>query len=286
MPEGDTIHKVALALRPHVAGVPIRALRLPHGDVPMAAGTRGVAVKARGKHLIVTFGAPGAPPRVLRTHLGMNGSWHRYRPGERWRKSPSDTPHVAIHTDDWVLVCFQPAQCVLYQHPGDLERDPAIADLGPDLLGPGLDLDVVLARARVARNAARAVAEVLLDQRVAAGVGNVYKSEVLFLERVDPWAPVGAIPDLVIRAVYARAAALLAANVHDGARVTAPERAPFGHRLPPGLRHWVYRRAGHPCPRCRAPIAGRPQGPQVRMTYWCPSCQAPLVARPSPPTGS
>lgn len=275
MPEGDTIHSVARAMRPLVVGAPIQALQLPTGDVPVAPETRGLAVEARGKHLFVTFGAPGETPRVLRVHLGMNGEWHRYRDGERWRKSPHDTPHLVLTTDRWVLVCFQPAQHALYTRAEDAARDRAVAALGPDLLGPDLDLDVVLARARAPAHAERAVADVLLDQRVAAGIGNVYKSEVLFIARVDPWSPVGALSDEALRALYRLAAELLAKNVGVGARVTAVERAPHGQPLHGGLRHWVYRRAGRPCPRCRTLIRSAPQGPQVRTTYWCPRCQGP-----------
>jgi len=273
MPEGDTIHNVALAMRPLVVGAPLAALHLPTGDVGLAEGTAGRAVEAHGKHLLISFAAPDAPLRMLRVHLGMNGEWHRYRVGERWRRSPRDTPHVALTAGDWVLVCFQPAQCVLYDRARDLARDPAFAGLGPDLLDPATALPEVLARARAPEHADRAVADVLLDQRVAAGIGNVYKSEVLFIERVDPFRALRELSDETLSRLYERAVALLSANVGGGPRVTAGSRAPFGQTSPGGLRHWVYRRAGRPCPRCRTPIRSAPQGPQVRMTYWCPRCQ-------------
>jgi endonuclease-8 len=241
VPEGDTIHRVAERLRPVLVGQPLVRL-----DAPRAAGRRpapGTAiagVDAVGKHLLVRFDDGS----VLRTHLRMTGSWHLYRTGERWRK-PAHLARATVEVPGWVAVCFS-APVVAF--------DGDVAHLGPDLTTASVDLDA--AAARLAQHPDDEIGVALLDQRIAAGIGNMWKSETLWSCRVDPFAPVGRLDDAARRQLLATASKLLRASV--------------GAHRPPAN---VYRRRGQPCRRCGTPIRMRHQGPQQRSTYWCPTCQ-------------
>jgi endonuclease-8 len=148
----------------------------------------------------------------------------------------------------------------------DLARSRSLTTLGPDLLAPSFDAWEAVRRLR-ARDALP-LGEALLDQRAVAGIGNVYKSEVCFIERADPWAPVSALDDRRLTALLSTARRLLAAHAGGEVRSTTGSTRP-------GERLWVYRRAGRPCRRCGTLIRSRPQGEQGRVTYWCPSCQHP-----------
>lgn len=259
MPEGDTIHRAADRLRPALVGKELVRLEAPraHGRRPQP-GTEITAVEAYGKHLRVRF----ADGSALRTHLRMTGSWHLYRTGERWQKG-RHLARAVIEVDDWVAVCFS-APVV------ELERDDtATAHLGPDLTSAALtdaDLDAAVERMdALSRDDDIAVA--LLDQRVAAGIGNVFKSEVLFIHGVDPFAPVADVPVATRRALLATAAKLLRANTESaGPRVTFAGSTA------------VYDRERQPCRRCGTPVLRRRQGEQARSTYWCPTCQPRMVA--------
>lgn len=257
MPEGDTIHRAANRLRPALEGhglTRFEAARLV-GDRP-AVGETIDSVEARGKHLLIGFSGG----LVLRTHMKMTGSWHLYREGERWRKGAHLARAIVGADSGWVAVCFQ-APVVETFHRAAREPDP-LAGLGPDLTGEAPDLDVVLARVPVIAEPGIEVADALLDQRIAAGIGNVYKSEVLFLHGIDPFTPVGAIDEARLRDVYETAHRLLRANLHTSRRVT--------YRGGTG----VYGRKDQPCLRCGTVIRMRRQGPMARSTYWCPSCQS------------
>lgn len=265
MPEGDSIHAVAAALRPLLVGQALVEVRTRGGVAhPPLAGRRVLRVEAVGKHLLVAL--EGGV--VIRVHLRMKGRWHRVRPGEElpWGEGSAT---LVLTTADERLVCTR-AQDV------EITTEAAVAArlvaLGPDLTA-GAGPDAALARARAA-DPDLAVADLLLDQRVAAGIGNVYKSELLFLARTDPWTPTRAVPDATLRAIYARAAALLAANARPGPRTTTFDRDGALASLPATPRLWVYGRARRPCLRCGTPIAARRQGDDARVTYWCPRCQA------------
>ncbi|MCU0270646.1 MAG: hypothetical protein MUF83_18655 [Acidimicrobiales bacterium] len=255
MPEGDTIHRTAARLRPALVGRPLVRLDLPRVAGPRPGpGVAVTAVEAVGKHLLVRFD----DGRVLRTHLRMSGSWHLYRAGERWQRAPHRA-RVVLDVGDWVAVCFD-APVV------ELTRDDAgTAHLGPDLCRSDADLDEALARCERLVEPGTWIADVLLDQRVAAGIGNVYKSEVLFLHRLDPTTPIEAVEAATRRALLATAATLLRANLGGSARTTAPG--------PPGSL-WVYGRARRPCRRCGTPIRMGRGGATNRSTYWCGACQA------------
>jgi endonuclease-8 len=269
VPEGDTVHKIARALRPRLEGEPLARLWLrEHGEVTALAAARVREVAALGKHLLVAL-APrdGASDVVLHVHLGMHGRWRRAEPGA----APGGGERLRIETEKDGFACLGAPVTELLRR-AELAAHPALARLGPDLLGEWLDLERVVARAR--RRDPRSVADLLLDQTVACGLGNVYKSELLFLERLPPRASPRALDDQRLRRLYARARELLLANLGGWWRTTTrPVRA--GEPWPAGMpRLWVYGRNGEPCLRCGALLAVERQGDLARATYWCPRCQA------------
>jgi endonuclease-8 len=232
--------------------------RLPQLATLDLSGTGVREVVPRGKHLLIRL----ADDRTLRTHFRMDGSWHIYRPGTKWRGGPAYDIRVVLATSDW--------ECVGYRlH--DVEIVPTIDEqrlvghLGPDVLGPDWDLDEALRRLREHPDEQIGVA--ILDQRNLAGIGNLYKVESLFLTGVHPWARVADVPDLA--ALVTRARTLMLANRHH------PEQSTTGSTRR-GEDHWVAGRKGRPCRRCGTPILLGEQGPatQERVTWWCPSCQA------------
>lgn len=267
MPEGDTVHKIARAMQPHLEGQRVAALWLrQRGEVAALAGAVVEEVAALGKHFLFAIG----PRHVLHVHLGMGGKWFRFAPGEAWARSPA-TAAVRLETAAWRFVCFRAPVAELLRRI-DLAAHPILSRLGPDLLAPELDLGHVVARAR--RRSARNAADLLLDQRVACGIGNVYKSEVLFAEAVHPWTAPGDLPDAAVHALYATARRLLGQNLGGWRRTTV--RPVRDHGWPPDLpRVFVYGRGGQPCLRCAGRVASRLQGDDARATYWCPRCQAP-----------
>ncbi len=273
MPEGDTLHRTADGLRPYLVGRTITsAWAGGPGPVPQARRIEGAAVtevEALGKNLLIRFDNG----LELRTHLRMNGSWHRYRPGERWRRPPGRA-RLVLEVPGAVAVCFDAPVVELLETRAETLH-PALGRLGPDLLGPAFEPDGAVEAMRRLRDPGRArtaIGEALLDQRALAGIGNVYKSEILFLGRIDPWALVGDLPDETLIRAIATARRLLLANAD---RRHGPERVTTGGgRTAAGGPLWVYDRAGRPCRRCGTPIARRAQGSELpRLTFWCPRCQ-------------
>lgn len=260
MPEGDTIHRAAARLRPALEGhalVRFEARRLV-GDHPRP-GERIDAVEARGKHLLIHFSGGIS----LRTHMKMTGSWHLYRVGEQWQKGAHLVRALVEADSGWLAVCFQAPVVETYRR---VAGEPlALASLGPDLTAPAPDIDAALARAASIAEPGSAVADVLLDQRVAAGIGNVYKSEVLFLHGLDPFTPIAEVEPARLRLVLTTAHELLRANLSRSSRVTYRN----------GVA--VYGRRDRPCPRCGTLVRMRRHGPMARSTYWCPTCQRPDV---------
>ena len=271
MPEGDTLHRTAAGLRPFLVGRTVTAIRSsgpgPRPQVERLVGHDIVAVDTLGKNLLIRFD----DGLELRTHLGMHGSWHRYRAGERWRR-PSSRARLVLEVPGAVAVCFDAPLVELLETRAE-RLHPALGALGPDLLAP--DFDPLEARRRLRRpeRAATAVAVALLDQRVMAGVGNVYKNEVLWIEAVSPFAAVGTLDDATLDRLIDASRRLLLANV--GPRRGRAERVTTaGDRGAPGPLY-VYGRTGRACRRCRTPIASvRQGGDPPRTTYWCPTCQA------------
>ncbi len=256
MPEGDTIHRTAAALRMALLGKPMTAFEAPRltGAAP-AVGSVVERVESWGKHLEIGFD-DGV---VLHTHMRMSGSWHLYHPGQRWRKS-ARAARVVIEVPGWQAVCFSAPVVETYRNK-ELTRHPLAGSLGPDLCQAEADLGACVERMSTYVAPETTLAEVLLDQRIACGVGNVYKSEVLWAVGVHPLSQVGAVDPETRRALIDTAARLLRANLGGPERMTVPG----------GLA--VYGRTGKPCQRCGAPIEIARHGEQARVTYWCPGCQ-------------
>jgi endonuclease VIII len=200
---------------------------------------------ARGKHLLW----PLEDGRVLHSHLRMRGSWRLYRIGERWTK-PERLAWLVLHTDALVAVQFNGPVLELLR-PSALYT--VLARLGPDVLSPDFDPQQA-ARNALAMAEDRAVADLLLDQRAACGIGNIAKSEALWGCHVDPFAGPAAIGEDGLARVYLAARRWLADSVRLG------RDAPCG----------VY---GRPlCARCGGPTSKRAQGDDGRTTWWCPAC--------------
>jgi endonuclease VIII len=225
-------------------------------------GYRIDRVAAQGKHLLIDFDSG----LTLHTHLRMNGSWHRYRPGERWRRSPARAACV-IEVPDAVAVCFD-APVVELIATRALAIHPSLSRLGPDLLAPAPDIAAALGRLQAPDREAMPVGDALLDQRALAGLGNVYRSELCFIERVHPFLPVGDVDPAVLDRLVRTGASLLAANR------SGPDRTTTGVARD-GARLWVYGRTGRPCRRCGTLIRSVLTGALPRRVWWCPGCQPP-----------
>ena len=275
MPEGDTLFRTAAVLRETLVGREVVAARGRADGVPLqrVVGSRVERVESLGKHLLVDF----SDGSTLHTHLRMHGSWDRYRRRERWLRPPSRAVAV-IEVTEAVAVCFD-APTVELLETRAVALHPALRALGPDLLAPEPDLDAAFELLRAASRAEVPIGEALLDQRALAGLGNVYRSEVCFVERVNPFSPVGALDDETLRRLIRTGERLLRANRNGPARTTTPdalgaEPAAGGPRRPRG-RVWVYGCTGRPCRRCGTPISSRVSGEPPRRSYWCPTCQPP-----------
>ena len=259
MPEGDTIFRAARTLSKVLDGKTLTAVESPLPAIADAglAGRSVEKVEARGKNLLVEFD----DGRVLHTHMRMTGSWHVYRPGERWQR-PRRQARVVLATEEFVTVCFD-APVVRLLSRAEVSRDARLAGLGPDILAP--DFDLPETRRRLRELGDLAIGEAVMRQSAVAGIGNVYKSETLFLCRIDPFAPVAALSDRALGLILEKARALMQANLRGGPRGT---RASLTRE-----RTWVYGRSGRTCRRCGTAIRMRRQGDGARSTYWCPRCQ-------------
>jgi endonuclease-8 len=253
VPEGDTLVRTAGGLRPYLLGRTVTAAwaRTPGPRVERLVGATVIGVEAQGKNLLIRFDNG----LEVRTHLQMHGSWHRYRPGERWRLSRARA-RLVIEVPGSVAVCFDAPTVELFEQRAE-GLHPALGRLGPDLLKDPFDTTEALRRLRDPSRADLSIAEALLDQRALAGIGNEVKNEVLWQARVSPWSLVRDQDDAALGALV------------DLARGVLREGAATGRRP----RH-VYRRASRPCPRCGTMIRVEPQGRDVpRLTFWCPTCQ-------------
>ena len=258
MPEGDTLFRTAAGLRPHLVGRVVTAARAtrPGPQVERIVGSTISAVETQGKNLLIRFDNG----LVIRTHLRMNGSWHRYRPGERWRRGEARA-RLVIEVPGAVAVCFDAPVVELFEERAE-GLHPGLAPLGPDLLDPDWgpdDADEALRRLRDPARAARTISEALLDQRALAGIGNIWRNETLFAERVDPFVRVADLDDATLARLVATARRLL-----RGSAGVVPGRVSVA----------VYGRAGRPCRRCGTLLRTRPlRGELPRTTFWCPTCQ-------------
>lgn len=262
MPEGDTVHRIARILVRELQGRTLARLMVrDHGDIPELAGLRVESVEARGKHLLVRIEGDW----TLRVHLGMKGRWVRRHVRER---VPRDVSALLV-TGETAFICER-AYTAELMRTAALRTHPRLAHLGPDLLADPPDIESAVHRARLPACARREIGDLLLDQRVAAGIGNIYKSEVLFECRVHPRARAGTLPEDTIRSLFEKAAHLMRLNLLTRRRTAVPlKRRPEAT----SRRLWVYMRHGRPCLDCGTPIERFLQGDMARSTYFCPGCQ-------------
>lgn len=265
MPEGDTLHTIARVLHPVLCGERLERAWLRSGGGAALRDRTVRAVFAVGKHLIVHL--EPAPDRrdALRVHLGMPGSWHLVPAGGALKRDRRSVV-VRLGTRRHDAVCFAAPQVELGSL-AEMRSWGALSRLGPDLLGEAPDLAAIAAAA----SQPRAIAEVLLDQTIACGIGNVYKSELCFWAGVSPRVAAASVPVVALEALYAQARRWMSANLGPWMRVTTGP--PPGPAPGAGERLWVYGRAGRPCLRCGARIEKFRQGSPSRVSYRCPRCQ-------------
>lgn len=266
MPEGDTIHRAARTLHAALAGRTITRFEtvLPglariDEQTPLAGRTIE-RVEAAGKNLLMHFSGD----LHLRTHMRMRGSWHLYKPGEKWRIARAEM-RLVIETDAWVAVGFN-IPVAEFHDATTLARQEDLRLIGPDFIGEEFDFDEALRRIRARPD--EEIADVLLNQRVVSGIGNEYKSELLFIARIHPFTLVRDLSDEELRHVLERARKIMIANVakRSPARITT-------FSLDPRAQQYVYGRGRKPCRKCGTPIEYAKQGRDARHTYWCPKCQ-------------
>jgi endonuclease-8 len=273
VPEGDAIFRTARTLNRALAGHEVvrfesvlPALTRIHEDTPIT-GRTVESVTAAGKHVLMRFSGG----LILRTHMRMNGSWHLYRPGETWQRPRRDM-RLIVATKGFEAIGFN-VPVAEFLKPADVARHEDLRLMGPDLLGEAFDADEAVRRFRTRE--ALEIADALLNQRIVAGAGNIYKSEVLFLCGVDPFAPVREVGDDTLREILATARKHLTANVADpNGGITTYRGYRRGAGRDPSEHRYVYGRARKPCRKCGTLIRVRAQGPHARLTYWCPTCQA------------
>jgi endonuclease VIII len=269
MPEGDTVYLAGKRLRTALSGQQLTRGELRHPRLVGhdLAGRTVLDVASVGKHLFTRFD----DGRSLHSHFRMDGAWHLYRPGMAWQR-PVHEARAVLETEERVAVGFALHDLELL--PTDAE-DRIVGHLGPDLLDPGWsDGHAAEALRRFTARGASEVGLVLLEQRVMAGVGNLYKTEVCFLRGVSPWMLTGDVPDPP--AVIGLARDLLLRNADR------PEQSTTGE-LGRGRQHWVFERGGKPCRRCGTRIRTAEQGDGIyaRIAYWCPRCQPGPSPRPT-----
>ena len=260
MPEGDTLHRTAHTLARVLEGQRLVRVRssvpaIAHAEL---AGHLVEAVNAQGKNLLIRFD----DGRVLHTHLKMRGSWHVYRPGERFQR-PEHQARVVLEVSDALAVCFA-APTVRLLAANTSANDPYLSALGPDLIPEQFELEKAVSGLQAL--AELSLGEAIMTQTALSGVGNIYKSETLFICRLNPFQPVSALDQRALTHVVETARDLLRKNAQPGSaqRTTAGTSG----------RYWVYRRSGQPCRVCRNAIRMQRQGALHRSTYYCPSCQS------------
>jgi len=275
MPEGDTIFRTARALGRALGGREITGFRSTyptltrfHDDAPIT-GRTVERVEARGKWLLIHFSG-GA---TLATHMLMSGSWHIYRPGERWQQ-PRQNLRIAIENAEFIAVGFKVPVAEMHTAQS-LKRAAKIPPPETDVLRDSFDAAEAVRKMR--ERAGEEIADVLLDQKVLAGVGNVFKSEICFVCGVHPFSRVDVLGDERLQALAAAAQKLVGANVLEDSGDTIVTYGGRWRRTTrasdPAESLWVYGRAGEPCRRCGERIECRLQGPNARVSFWCPGCQ-------------
>jgi endonuclease-8 len=261
VPEGDSLYRFAARLRAALEGKPVLAAR-SHGPGPVPAverviGATCTGVRSQGKNVIISFDNGLA----LRGHLRMYGTWQIYRPGEEWQR-PEREARLVLEVADAVVVNFSAPVIELIEERA-LPLHRPIAALGPDLLDEEFDAAEALRRFRDPERAALTIGDAVMDQRVMAGVGNIWKHEALFRCGLNPWRRVGELDDATLLEVIETARHLLRASVGKPNRYNLSRRPTM----------YVYMRAGQGCRRCFTRIRSAPQGVDIRQTAWCPKCQ-------------
>ncbi len=276
VPEGDTVWLAAQRLDHALAGQVLTRsdFRVPQLATTDLSGRQVLEVVPRGKHLLTRIEGG----LTLHTHFRMDGSWHLYAPGDRWTGGPDWQVRVVLENAQWQAVGYRLPVVALVETAAE---DTVVGHLGPDVLGPDWDADEALRR--ITADPEQEIGLALLDQRNLAGLGNLYRTEVLFLRGLTPWVRVCDVPDLA--ALIDRGQRLMLANRDRWEQTTTGS-------LRRGEDHWVFERAGKPCRRCGTRVLSAEQGqaPQQRLSYWCPRCQlgpapAPLTQRRPRPTG-
>lgn len=271
MPEGDTIFRSARTLNRALAGKTVTAfesvypalVRVDH-DTPLTGRTVEGA-SARGKHLLITF----TGDLVLHTHMRMNGSWHVYKPGERWRARRSDM-RIRIATASIEAIAFN-VPVAEFLTADELRRHELIQSLGPDLTDTSFDREEV--RRRLATIPHAELHDALLNQRVLAGIGNVLKSETLFVARLNPFVRVGQLTEDDFARLMSAAQRLMTMNITASASIPRVSGRATTGSLNPAANLFVYGRSGKACRRCGTAVSVKKTGTDARLTYWCPQCQ-------------
>lgn len=262
MPEGDNIHRNARVLQHELQGRTLARLFVrDKGDVRELAGRVVSNVEARGKHLLIHIDGGW----VLRIHLGMKGSWVRRHVRER----PQENVTAMLVAGEIAYICRNAFTAELMRASA-VRTHPRLSRLGPDLLADPPDIAEAVRRAKSPAHANREIGDLIMDQRIAAGVGNIYKSETLFECRLHPRTRMHELSVEKVTEVYERAARLMRLNLLTRRRTSVPLRR---RATPSAQRFWVYGRKGKPCLDCGAPIEMFMQGDMHRSTYYCPACQ-------------
>jgi endonuclease-8 len=265
MPEGDTLHGYARRLDAVLVGRPLVRAYSTRVALARFEGHAVTSARAQGKHLLLEFDSG----MVLRTHLRMHGVI-RVRDGSH--EGPIVNPHVRwlLATETATALCLDAPSIELIGK-AELANHPVLSRLGPDLLGAEVDSAEILRRLRSMPE--RAIGSALMDQEALSGIGNVYKSEVLFITETSPFAHIADLDDALLLRIVETARDLMRRNVGGRRRTT-----PRGRIASP---YWVYDRSGEPCMRCGARIGMQRQDPLARSSYHCPECQ-PLPRRRPP----
>jgi endonuclease-8 len=274
VPEGDTIFRAARTLNRALAGQTVIRFEtvLPQlsridQDAPIAGRTIE-SVESQGKWMLMRFSGD----LTLLTHMRMNGSWHIYRHGEAWQRG-RHRMRIVVETAEFVAVGFD-VPVAEFHDSASLARHPSLRRLGPDVLDETFSPKEAAARLRELGDFA--VGDALLRQSLVAGIGNVYKSEICFACRVNPFRKVSSLSDAELLCLTTRAQEYLRANVTDESKNSIVTYSGFRRttrRADPGANLWVYARHNQPCRRCGAAIQSRKQGEAARVTFWCPRCQ-------------
>jgi endonuclease VIII len=275
VPEGDTVFRTARALGRALAAKPVTGFRTTYpllarfdDDTPLI-GQLVRSVESRGKWLLIHFSGGG----TMATHMLMSGSWHIYRPGERWQR-PRTNMRILIENSEYVAVAFNVPVAKMLRS-DEIQRVLPIPETTIDVLSQ--DFDMAEVARRILACGAEEIGDVLLHQQVIAGIGNLFKSEVCYVTATNPFSKVAALDAEKIRALIATSLRLVKANVLEDSDdmfvADRGRRRRTTHESDPGASLWVYGRQGEPCRRCARPIRRRMQGPDARVTFWCPQCQ-------------